>query len=61
MFPASARSLIQNALDARNPQFVIGTLQSVLLVGGSWLWESILILFTLFFFLLEGRMLTRPR
>src|SRR5262249_21222875 len=56
---SAAFKYIQNALDARNPQFVIGTLQSILLVSGSWLWESILILFTLFFFLLEGRMLTR--
>lgn len=50
---------LRNALDPKNPQFVIETLKNVLGLGGYWLWQSILIMFTLFFFLLEGRMLSR--
>jgi predicted PurR-regulated permease PerM len=50
---------IRNALDPRNPQFVVGTLVSLGALGSSWLWQSILILFLLLFLLLEGRMLTQ--
>lgn len=50
---------LRSALDPKNPQFVIDTLKNVLGLGGYWLWQSILIMFTLFFFLLEGRMLSR--
>jgi predicted PurR-regulated permease PerM len=50
---------IRNALDPRNPQFVVGTLVSLGALGGSWLWQGVLIMFLLLFLLLEGRMLTR--
>lgn len=50
---------IRGALDPKNPQFVVETLKKVHELGGYWLWQSILILFLLFFILLEGRMLSR--
>jgi predicted PurR-regulated permease PerM len=50
---------LRSALDPKNPQLVIETLKNLLGFGGYWLWQSILIMFTLFFFLLEGRMLSR--
>jgi predicted PurR-regulated permease PerM len=50
---------LRNALDPSKPQFVVETLKNVLGLGALWLWQSVLILFTLFFFLLEGRMLSR--
>jgi predicted PurR-regulated permease PerM len=56
---SEAVKYIRNALDPRNPQFVVNTLLSVGAIGGSWLWQSILIMFLLLFLLLEGRMLTR--
>jgi predicted PurR-regulated permease PerM len=56
---SEAVKYIRNALDPKNPQFVVNTLVNIVFVGGSWLWQSILIMFILFFLLLEGRMLTR--
>jgi predicted PurR-regulated permease PerM len=56
---SQAVKYIRNALDPRNPQFVVGTLVSLGAIGGSWLWQSVLIMFLLLFLLLEGRMLTR--
>lgn len=50
---------VLNALDPNKPQFVVDTLWNVLGVGGAGLWQSILIMFTMFFVLLEGRMLSR--
>lgn len=52
-------SYLRNALDPRNPQFVLDTLEKVVSLGGYWLWQSILIMFILFFLLLEGRTLSR--
>lgn len=56
---SAAVRYIQNALDPEKSQFVINTLLDVSAAGGQWLWQAILILFLLFFLLLEGRMLTR--
>jgi predicted PurR-regulated permease PerM len=63
-FPESADDseavkYIRNALDPKNPQFIVTALLNLASVGGSWLWQSILIMFLLLFLLLEGRMLTR--
>jgi predicted PurR-regulated permease PerM len=56
---SAAVEYIRNALDPKNPQFVFTTLLRVAETGGYGLWQSILIMFILFFLLLEGRMLTR--
>jgi predicted PurR-regulated permease PerM len=50
---------LRNALDPEKSQFVFNTLGDIGKMGLFWLWQSILILFILFFLLLEGRMLTR--
>jgi predicted PurR-regulated permease PerM len=50
---------LRNALDPKNPQFVFTSLVNLGVAGLHWMWQSILILFLLFFLLLEGRMLTR--
>jgi predicted PurR-regulated permease PerM len=62
--PAEAKdsALVQYIEGALNPQqspFIVNTLVSVASYTGAWVWESILIMFVLLFFLLEGRMLTR--
>lgn len=56
---SAAVRYIQNALDPERSQFVINALIDLSAIGGSWLWQSLLILFLLFFLLLEGRMLVR--
>jgi predicted PurR-regulated permease PerM len=55
---SQAFQYIKGALDPKQP-FIFNALLRVAAYGGSWLWESILILFLVFFLLLEGRMLTR--
>lgn len=50
---------IEGALNPRQSPFIVNTLLSVASYTGTWVWESILIMFVLLFFLLEGRMLTR--
>jgi predicted PurR-regulated permease PerM len=55
---SQAFQYLKGALDPKQP-FIFNALLRVAAYGGSWLWESILILFLLFFLLLEGRMLTR--
>jgi predicted PurR-regulated permease PerM len=56
---SAAVKYIRGALDPEKSQFVVNTLRSVAAFGGTWLWESVLIMFILLFLLLEGRMLTR--
>jgi predicted PurR-regulated permease PerM len=55
---SQAFQYIKGALDPKQP-FIFNALLRVAAYGGSWLWESILIMFLLLFLLLEGRMLTR--
>lgn len=50
---------LRNALDPEKSQFVFNAVSDLGQMGLFWLWQSILILFILFFLLLEGRMLTR--
>ena len=63
VFPpqASESAAWQYFKGAVNPQrdVVINTLTSMARYGGEWMWQSILIMFILWFLLLEGQMLTR--
>ena len=55
---SKALLVIRQALQPKNP-YILSGLWQLLLYGGSWLWEWILIMFILLFLLLEGRMLVR--
>ncbi len=55
---SQAFQYLKGALDPKQP-FIVNALLRMAAYGGSWLWESILIMFILLFLLLEGRMLTR--
>jgi predicted PurR-regulated permease PerM len=50
---------IQGALNPEQSTFIVNTLVNVASITGSWMWESILVMFILLFLLLEGRMLSR--
>jgi predicted PurR-regulated permease PerM len=56
---SKAVQYLRNALDPQKSQFVFNTLGDLGKTGLYLLWQSVLILFILFFLLLEGRMLTR--
>jgi predicted PurR-regulated permease PerM len=50
---------LHGALDPKTSNFIFNTLLHLASYGGTWAWESILIMFILLFLLLEGRMLSR--
>lgn len=50
---------VRAALDPSHPDFALDALKAAVGFGLGWLVQSVLVMFTLFFFLLEGRMLTR--
>ncbi len=50
---------LRSALDPKTPGFVLDLLKGLFGFGTYWLVQSVLVLFTLFFFLLEGNLLTR--
>jgi predicted PurR-regulated permease PerM len=56
---SKAVQYLRNALDPQKSQFVFNTLGDLGKTGLYLLWQAILILFILFFLLLEGRMLIR--
>jgi AI-2 transport protein TqsA len=63
VFPARAEESAawQYFRGAVNPQrdVVVGILKSIASYTGAWIWQSILIMFLLWFLMLEGQMLTR--
>jgi predicted PurR-regulated permease PerM len=50
---------VQGALNPERSSFIVNTLVGVAGYTGSWIWETILVMFILLFLLLEGRMLSR--